>query len=83
MDTSRSESDKLQMELPETGRTSWIPVSGVARLLKVSRQRVYQLIGAGAIVARQVDRTWLVSYRSVESRMAMLRAESEGIDADR
>ncbi len=65
------------------GRTSWIPVSGAARLLKVSPQRVYQLIAAGAIVARQCDRTWLVNYRSVESRIAVLAAESEGIDADR
>ena len=70
MDTSNAE-----------GRTSWIPVSGAARLLKVSRQRVYQLIAAGAIVARQVDRTWLVSYRSVESRIELLRSEAAAIDA--
>ena len=71
--------DTLNVE----GRTSWIPVSGAARLLKVSRQRVYQLIAAGAIVARQVDRTWLVSYRSVESRIAILQAESEADHGDR
>lgn len=72
MDTSNAE-----------GRTSWIPVSETARLLKVSPQRVYQLIAAGAIVARQCDRTWLVSYRSVEARIELLRSEAAGIDADR
>lgn len=64
-------------------RTSWIPVSGAARLLKVSRQRVYQLMEAGAITAERVDRTWLVSYRSVESRIAILQAESEADHDDR
>jgi len=65
------------------GRTAWIPVSEAATLLLVSPQRVYQLIAAGAIVARQVGRTWLVNHRSVESRIAVLRAESGGSDVGR
>ena len=55
--------------------TSWVPVSAAAELLRVSRSRVYQLIGAGSIVAVRVDRTWLINRRSVDSRIAMLRAE--------
>ena len=75
MDTSKSE---MQYELPaldSAAATSWIPVWGAAKLLKVSRQRVYQLIQSGGIVARRVGRTWLVSHRSVEARMALLLAE--------
>jgi len=75
MDTSKSERQYELPALDAAPATSWIPVSGAAELLKVSRQRVYQLIQSGAIVARQVGRTWLVSHRSVESRIALLLAE--------
>lgn len=56
-------------------RTSWIPVSQAAKLLRVTRQRVYQLIELGLVHGRKVDRTWLVSSRSVESRVALLLRE--------
>jgi len=58
--------------------TSWIPVSQAARRLKVSRQRVYQLLELGLISGRKVDRTWLVSSRSVDSRVALLLKEGGG-----
>jgi excisionase family DNA binding protein len=50
-------------------------VSEAAEVLRVTRQRVYQLIGAGALVAMKVRRTVLVSVRSVEGRVALLLAE--------
>lgn len=55
--------------------TKWVPVSRAAKVLKVSRQRVYQLIGDGALSARKVDRTWLVSGRSIAARVALLQFE--------
>ena len=58
--------------------TSWVSVAAAAVELKVSRQRVYQLIAAGAIVARKSGETWLVSQRSVEARKALLRSERGG-----
>lgn len=58
----------------------WIPVSAAAKLLLVSRQRVYQLIDAGALVAQSVDGTVLVSQRSIEARIALLREEGVAFD---
>jgi len=59
-------------------QTSWISTREAARRLKVSRQRVGQLIASGAVVARRSGVIWLVSGRSVEARIALLR--SEGVD---
>ena len=75
MDTSKCETQYELPVLDSAPATSWIPVSGAGELLKVSRQRVYQLIQSGAIVARKVGGTWLVSHRSVEARVALLLAE--------
>jgi len=63
--------------------TSWLPVSAAAELLRVSRSRVYQLIEAGSVTAVRVDRTWLINRRSVDSRIAMLRAEGGDHDGVR
>jgi excisionase family DNA binding protein len=56
-------------------RTHWLPVSAAAKRLRVSRQRVYQLLRDGLITGTRVDRTWFVSTRSVEARVALLRSE--------
>jgi len=56
--------------------TSWISVTLAASKLRVSRQRVYQLLGTGALVGRRSAQTWLVAQRSVEARIALLRSES-------
>jgi hypothetical protein len=57
------------------GHTTWIPVAAAAKVLKVSRQRVYQLLALGLISGRKVERTWLVSARSVAARLSLLREE--------
>lgn len=57
------------------GEVKWIPVSAAAKSLKVSRQRIYQLVGEGVLVAVKVDRTWLVSARSVSSRVGQMELE--------
>ena len=57
------------------GDVRWIPVTEAAGVLRVTRQRVYQLIGAGALVSMKVGSTVLVSMRSVEGRVALLLAE--------
>lgn len=63
--------------------TSWVSVTAAAGQLKVSRQRVYQLIKSGGVNGRRSGRTWLVSQRSVTARVELLRSESVAIDADR
>jgi predicted site-specific integrase-resolvase len=43
----------------------WIPVKTVAKILQVSRQRVYKLVKIGAIKAIDLDGNKLISLRSV------------------
>ena len=57
------------------GDVRWIPVSAAAKMLRVSRQRVYQLIANGSLVWMKVDASVLVSHRSVEARVALLQSE--------
>lgn len=64
-------------------RTAWISVRHAAGQLHVSRQRVYQLIKAGALTARQSSGTWLVSALSVDGRVELLRSQGPALDADR
>lgn len=61
----------------------WIPVGVAKWMLRVSRQRVYQLIQAGALVAQKANGTVLVSQRSVEARIALLKQEGDAIDGYR
>jgi len=46
----------------------FVPVSAAAKVLRVSRQRVYQLISSGHLASRKVDSTVLVSMRSLRDR---------------
>jgi excisionase family DNA binding protein len=48
----------------------WIPVKTAAKMLKVSRQRVYELIKDGGLAWCKMDSTVLVSRSSVEARVA-------------
>jgi hypothetical protein len=56
---------------------AWVPTPTAAKMLRVSKQRVYQLEAAGAIIGRRQDGTWLWSVRSLEARIALLRSEGE------
>jgi excisionase family DNA binding protein len=60
----------------------WVPISTAAKVLGVSRQRVYQLIDEEKVGARKVDGTVLVSAVSLEQRMRSLAKEGlgDGID---
>lgn len=44
----------------------WIPVRTAAKMMGVSRSRVYQLVDAGDLKALRQDRTWLVHRASVD-----------------
>jgi len=56
----------------------YVPVSTAAKMLGVSRQRVYQLLGMGIISGYQIDRHWQVNVRSVGVRMnGMVRGNDE------
>jgi excisionase family DNA binding protein len=61
----------------QTGQVRWVPVLVAARELKVSRQRVRQLIRNGGLAAEFVGSQWLVSVGSVESRIAKLRKDGD------
>lgn len=50
----------------------WIPVSAAARMLRVSRQRVHQLCRLGYLRSELIERTMLVSLRSVTERVELL-----------
>ena len=54
---------------------AWMPVSAAAVELKVTPQRVYQLIDEGLVRGIKVGKTWFVSCRSVQARITMLRSE--------
>lgn len=58
------------------GFGDWLPVSEAAIMLKVTRQRVYQLIEMGDLVGRKYGKTWLVSQSSVRDRLTRLRREA-------
>ena len=60
----------------DAGR-SWVPVSVAAMMLQVTRQRVYQLIDAGLVVAHKQNSTWLISQGSIDARISHLAAEEK------
>jgi len=68
-----------QMSLPGRfdGEVKWVPVSAAAASLGVTETRVYQLIGNESLSAVKVNRTWLVSVRSINARIQLLRSEEE------
>lgn len=47
----------------------WVPVSVAASEIGVSRQRVYQLIEQGKLMARKIGNTWMISQASVRDLM--------------
>lgn len=50
----------------------WIAASSAARMLRVSRQRIYQLIDAHELVGQTVDRHVYVLADSVRERLEKL-----------
>ena len=57
---------------------AWIPTRRARTMLRVSRQRVYQLEAEGKIVGKWIDGQWLWSLQSIVGRRAMLREEDGG-----
>ena len=53
----------------------WIPASTAAKMLKVTRQRVYTLVRLGQVSAVKLDGHTMVSMRSVEDRIARMRRD--------
>ncbi len=67
--------DESKLPLRYDGEVKWVPVKTAASMLRVTMKRVYQLIGTGSLSAVRVDRTWLVSCRSINARIELLRSE--------
>lgn len=57
--------------------TAWVPVSVAADELGVRRQRIHQLLKDGKLVGKKLNNTVLVSLRSIEARIALLREENK------
>jgi hypothetical protein len=65
------------------GNVNWVPVRSAAILLRVSRQRIHQLIASGSLSARKMDGTVLVSLRSITERYNQRGAGGDGRRRDR
>lgn len=50
---------------------NWVPAGTAARMLGVSRQRVYALCELGKLSAQDLDGTVLISLASINARQAM------------
>lgn len=55
----------------------FVPVSVAALRLRVTVQRVYQLIEEGKLQADKCGSTWLVHTSSVESRIELQEGETD------
>lgn len=64
------------IKLVDPAEVRWIPVGVAAARLRVSRQRVYQLIHAGHLAAARVEGRVLVSGKGVFERALRLKVES-------
>lgn len=64
-------------------RPALVPVATVRKMLRVSKQRVYQLLGEGKLSGYQQDGVWLVSARTVEARLALLEKEAKAHESAR
>ena len=54
-------------------RMNWVPVRTTARMLGVSRQRVYQLCNEGKLALITLDGTFFISRSSIELRIIAQR----------
>ena len=57
----------------EFARFNWIPAKTAAKMLEVSRQRVYKLIQEGKLGSVTMDGVFFVSRATVESRIIQLK----------
>lgn len=58
-------------------RSAFVPVRTACKMLKVTKQRIYQLLKEGKINGHQSDGTWLISVVSIQSRLAYLKSQEE------
>lgn len=58
----------------------WVPTATAMRMLKVSKQRVYQLRKAGLLRAVVIDGTIMISLQSIEERIVWLKHQEEMYD---
>lgn len=57
----------------DISKFNWIPARSAAKMLGISRQRVYQLINEGKLAAAVLDGTYFVSRATVETRIIAQR----------
>ena len=56
-------------EVLDPAQVRWVPTSVARQMLRVSKQRVYQLIETGALASCRVHGILLVSTISIDSRI--------------
>lgn len=64
-------------ELKGVNLRQWVPTATAMRMLKVTKQRVYQLRKAGLVRSVVIDGTIMISLQSIEERIVWLRHQEE------
>jgi len=73
----------MAVECLDLGSVKWVPVSVARKTLRVTRQRVYQLIENGSLAAVRVDGALMVSTKSIDLRMTALTGQGSIFDVNR
>ena len=73
----------MGIEHVDLGSVKWVPIIVARKALRVSRQRVYQLIKAGSLAAIRVDGQLMVSSSSIKLRAAGQMSLPGGRSGDR
>jgi excisionase family DNA binding protein len=55
----------------------WLPVCVAAKMLNVSRQRVYELVRDGQLGWQRLGKTILISKRSIDERIERRKGQYE------
>lgn len=68
----------MGVEHLDLGSVKWVPIVVARKTLRVSRQRVYQLIKAGRLAAIRVDGQLMVSSASIMDRRLRMMSDVGG-----
>lgn len=61
----------------DESKMAYVSSKTAGKMLGVSRQRVQALLQEGKLSGCVVDGRWMISTRSVEARLALLKQEAE------
>jgi archaeosine-15-forming tRNA-guanine transglycosylase len=83
-EVDKSQGKEVDIEMSdEAGEIKWVPVATVVRMLKVTKQRVHDLMAEGRIRSVTMDGTRLVSLRSLNEYLTLRGKGGVGNGTDR